>query len=99
MMHELALYKQLIVECLVRYAGFDQQDAEQRVAQSTLFRDESALDIVLHEEPYFWAMELAHGRSDPNNYWFHDSRLWPPPPEIDAWVTKRYRELSAGANG
>jgi hypothetical protein len=40
---------------------------------------EAARIVVLHETDYFWAMELLHGRGDPEHYWFNNPDLWPPP--------------------
>jgi hypothetical protein len=72
------LWCQDIVNCLVRYAGKKQKEAEQLVASSYIpeFLNKDA-GYVFHEIPYYWAMELLYGRS--NELWYKDKKLWPPP--------------------
>jgi hypothetical protein len=75
---QAVLWCQDIVNCLVRYAGRTQKEAEQLVASSYIpeFLNEHVGD-VFREIPYYWAMVLLHGRS--NQQWYKDKNLWPPP--------------------
>lgn len=67
-----------IVNCLVRYAGKTQEEAERIVVSSYIskFLDEDP-DYIFREIPYYWAMELLYGRG--NALWYKDEKLWPPP--------------------
>lgn len=67
-----------IASCLVKYVGKTEEEAEQAVASSYIpqFLNED-VGYVFHEIPYYWAMELLYGRSNPQ--WHKDKNLWPPP--------------------
>lgn len=89
---EIREHYELTIECLMRYGGLRYDDAVRTVDASWVFRNvdtELARLMILHEEPYFWAMELLYGRADPQNYWFHNPDLWPPPPDYRRWMKER----------
>jgi hypothetical protein len=73
-----------IVECLVTYCGKTDEEALQLV--NIIWKDGPIFDeydLRLHEFPYYWAMGIAHHPvlGDDNPDWYHDRKLWPPPPE------------------
>ena len=71
-----------IVECLKTYCGKFEDEAIQFV--NMYWEDEGTFgddDFRLHEDPYYWAMCIAHDRliGDNRPAWDQDPRLWPPP--------------------
>jgi len=88
---EIRTHYDLTIECLVRYGGLSYEEAVRKVDASGLFHADTEAErlLILHEEPYFWAMELVYGRSDPQTYWFHNPHLWPPPPDYEHWMKER----------
>jgi hypothetical protein len=68
-----------IVHCLIYYGGLSEAAARQRLDASNLFAFENEVEraFFFHEEPYYYAMGLLHGRTNP--WWHLDSALWPPP--------------------
>ena len=83
--NELQEYKQEIFLCLVRYGGLSEEEARQKVNTDSLFelKNEMKLMLIFHEEPYYWAMGMLYGRSNP--LWYKDPELWPPPAEYFEW--------------
>ncbi len=80
---QAVLWCQDIVNCLVRYAGKTRKEAERLVASSYIpkfFNDDAC--YVFREVPYYWAMTLLYGRSNPQ--WYKDEKLWPPPSDYRA---------------
>ncbi|NIW44566.1 MAG: hypothetical protein GWN14_07215 [candidate division Zixibacteria bacterium] len=74
----LEYYRKDIIQCLIKYGGFEEKEAQQRIDESGLIPnldDEVALSNFFHEEPYYWAMYLI--QDDPG--WYHNPKLWPPP--------------------
>lgn len=82
---ELHEFCKEIVRYLVRYGNLDEADAWSRVQEARLCEAESEIDriVILHEEPYYWAMSILHGRNDP--YWWQNPELWPPPEDATNW--------------
>ncbi len=70
-----------IIDCLIKYGRLSQTEARNLLEQSKLFDDvgDDDKDIIYHEYPYFWAMNLLYRETNP--YWRQDSKLWPPPDE------------------
>ena len=85
---QAVLWCQDIVNCLVRYGGKTREEAERLVASSYIpeFLVED-VGYVFHEIPYYWAMVLLYGRSNPQ--WYKDKKLWPPPHDYGIpWPSK-----------
>ncbi len=68
-----------IVRTLVRYGGLSESEAQQRLSTSSVMDldDDMARELFFHEEPYYWAMSILYGKTDPN--WYHDPARWPSP--------------------
>ncbi len=76
----LAEYRKGIIDCLTKYGGLTESSARELLDNSKLLSDVTKDDDMLfHEYPYFWAMNLLYSKTDPN--WFQDPKLWPPPAE------------------
>jgi hypothetical protein len=69
------VYNKEIVECLVKYGNLTNTEANNMVQYSEIL--DNVGELLFHEYPYYWAMHLLYGKL--NNYWFHNSQLWPPP--------------------
>ena len=82
------LWCQDIVNCLVRYGGKTQREAEQLVVTSFVpGRLSGDVSLIFHEIPYYWAMFLLH--QDGNEQWYKDRKLWPPPDDYRIpWPSK-----------
>ena len=78
---ELQSYYADMLYCLVKYAHLSREDAEALVAKSRLleFDTPEEREALLHELPYYWAMQLLYGKEFPE--WHKDPELWPPPPD------------------
>ncbi len=78
---KLQKYYDEIVRCLVRYGKLDEVQARSRIDDSKLFDfgNEIEQGLFFHEEPYYYAMALLHGRENPQ--WYNNRALWPPPKE------------------
>lgn len=82
---ELERYKQEISQCLVRYGGLSEMEANQIVERNNLFevKNDTQLFLIFHEEPYYWAMMMLHTQQNP--LWYQDPTLWPPPADYHEW--------------
>lgn len=71
-----------ILYCLVTFGGLQEEAARKLIDGSHLFEDVDELgqNLLFHELPYYWAMNLLHGKA---SKWYLDSQLWPPP---DAYI-------------
>jgi hypothetical protein len=49
-------------------------------------KTEPGINTLFHETAYYWAMHLLYGKDNPNNYWFHNPDLWPPPQDYYVWL-------------
>ena len=78
---EMQAYYDLTLKCVMRYGGLEELEAKLKIDKSKVFEisTEVGRANLFHEEPYFWAMEILYGRNDPDNYWFKNPDLWPPP--------------------
>lgn len=76
---ELQEYYCDIIDCLIKYGATEEAQARYLVNHSGLFDIKSEWDRInlLHELPYYWAMDLLHAADNPE--WYHDPALWPPP--------------------
>ena len=77
---QLKEYHRIIVQCLIKYGGLDEQEAQRRIEESRLLSEldtEYDLMYLFHEEPYYWAMDILHSAGNPQ--WYRDPKLWPPP--------------------
>jgi hypothetical protein len=88
---ELRDYCNGIVYCLIRYGGLEEEEARRLVDESKLCQPQTEMDrkMLFHELHYYWAMHLLYGRDDPDNYWFRNSDLWPPPDDYYEWLKAR----------
>ncbi len=87
-----------VVECLKTYCGKSEEKAIQLVNRywenEGTFEDD---DFRLHEDPYYWAMCIAHDRiiGDNRPDWDKDPTLWPPPKAFrERWYVSRANTLS-----
>lgn len=82
-----------IVQCLIRYGGLEETEARRLVDESKLCepKKEPGINMLFHELDYYWAMHLLYGRDDPENYWFHNPDLWPPPEDYYEWLEERFK--------
>ena len=83
---ELQKYADMVVACLVKYGGLNESDARALVDElPIIFKPETQYERLLtfHEVPYYWAMELLFGKTNPS--WYHDPKLWPPPHPNEYW--------------
>lgn len=78
---KLQEYCNKIVQCLVRYGGLEEVEAQRLVHESEICepKTEMARNMLFHELAYYWAMELLYASDNP--YWWKDPALWPPPKE------------------
>ena len=76
-MDKINEFRSEIIECLEKYCKLTKVEAEKLLSQSGLLDDVVDDDVLFHETPYYWAMQLFHRKSNPR--WFHDPNLWPPP--------------------
>ncbi len=81
------LYHREIVRCLVRYGHMSEADGEVLLERSGLLANIDEDDILFHESPYFWAMNLIYGTEEPR--WFDDRKLWPPSQDYIDLVKRR----------
>jgi len=85
-LEELHDYCEEIIWCLMRFGNMDEAEAKRRLDESGQCAPENNKTLgeratLMHEYPYFWAMEIVHGKRDPQ--WFNNRELalWPPPKE------------------
>ena len=77
-----------VVRCLEIYCQKERVDAINLVnsfwADKETFSNE---DYRLHEDPYYWAMCIAHDKviGDNNLHWDQNPLLWPPPKDFLAY--------------
>jgi len=76
---ELQSFYNDVLYCLVKYGGLTRELAGKIVADSKLFEFDSPneREMLFHELPYYWAMQLLYGKEFPE--WHEDPELWPPP--------------------
>jgi hypothetical protein len=90
-------YAEEVVLCLVHFGGLTEVEARQHVEEWGEYMPENlpslgSRALFLHEEPYYYAMELLHEHVEP--YWWHLPELWPPPAELrdPDWPNKIRRQ-------
>ena len=76
---EIQVYHNEIVRCLVQYGGLPEDEAQHLVERSRVleYDTEMGRSLIFHEIPYYYAMELLYGRTNPQ--WYKNPTLWPPP--------------------
>lgn len=79
-------YREMIIQCLLRYSKIEEVDARRMVDDSRICEVKNEMDWITlsHELSYYWAMWLLHGKN--NVKWYLDSALWPPPDEYYEWA-------------
>lgn len=76
-----------IVECLIKYGNLSKDDAQLKLINSNIFKNDMELEMLFHETPYYWAMWILYSEEKPE--WHHDPTLWPPPKDyLDNWFKK-----------
>lgn len=87
-----------IVQCLIRYGGLEEADARRLVDEARLCEAETevARNMLLHETAYYWAMALLYGGGDPEDFWFHNPDLWPPPEDYYVWLKEWFESNPDG---
>jgi len=80
-------YSWIVAQCLVRYCGMVENEAVDLINKYWGNRPFLDNDLRQHEEPYFYAMNMAHGKHGDNNpNWESDASLWPPPRDYFDWL-------------
>ncbi len=76
---KIQVYYDEIVRCLMQYGNIPQDEAQRLVEHSRIleYDNERGRTLIFHEVPYYYAMELLYGHTNPQ--WYKDPALWPPP--------------------
>ena len=76
---ELQRFVDDVIYCLKKYGKLNQVEAQKLARESRLFEVEDDMDrgLLFHDEPYYWAMELLYGKTNP--LWYKIPGFWPPP--------------------
>jgi hypothetical protein len=77
MLNIIEQYHAEIIVCLVRFGKLSREKAEELLIESKLLNNIKEDSVIFHEYPYYWAMQLLYGKSNPE--WYLDQKLWPPP--------------------
>ena len=83
---QLQEYREMVVACLIKYGGLNETDAHLMVVNDPILskaQTEMERLMIFHEEPYYQAMSLLYGKSNPS--WYKDPKLWPPPRPSEYW--------------
>lgn len=85
--NELEEFREDLRLCLMLYGRLSNDEANALISRTKICEPDSeiARTNLLHEYPYYWAMSLLYGKTNPE--WHKDSKLWPPPEEYfsDDW--------------